>query len=594
MLRACHSYGFCLLLTVAALGRTAAAQAPDSLAPQPPVTWTLLVDGKLEAWPGREWLSLDSVEVAARAVLAAYRQAGFYFAHLDSLQVEEAGPMARLYLTRGPEVPVGRIRLEGISALDSTLLLRQMDTRKGRRLDPDQLQADIAYLLTQYERAGFALAQVQVAAIDLLPGAPPALDLTIRVQEGRPLVFARVEVVGAQRTRPGYVRRLADLQPGRPLPALNEVQHRLEETELFAEVGEPALLIENDTSAVLRIPLREASPGTFDLVLGYLPPPSGGGSGSVVGNGHLLLRNLFGGGRVIALRLHRLPGQVSSAEARLADPFLLGTPLGAEARFDGVQQDSTYGKQAYSGELSYRFEGGLTAFTTLSREVTRPGQAGQQLVGLPARQLVPRAEALFAGLGLRFQRLDRSVNPRRGVVLQTNYERGRKERAARVVVGADTTGERTLLRQERLRTRARVFVPTFRRQVFAFGGDASLLLSDSYDQSDLFRFGGATSLRGYDEDRFLGRFVTRLFTEYRYQLDRRSYAFAFFDLGYVERPEVAARSGAELNALNGFYPGYGFGVQYDTPLGLVNASYALSPEVGPASGRIHVGLSVGL
>ncbi|WP_251980943.1 BamA/TamA family outer membrane protein, partial [Salinibacter ruber] len=78
--------------------------------------------------------------------------------------------------------------------------------------------------------------------------------------------------------------------------------------------------------------------------------------------------------------------------------------------------------------------------------------------------------------------------------------------------------------------------------------------------------------------------------EYRLQLDRASYAHAFFDLGYVERPALGATT-----ATQGWHPGYGLGMRLRTALGRISASYALNPQVqSPANGRVHLGLSVGL
>lgn len=290
----------------------------------------------------------------------------------------------------------------------------------------------------------------------------------------------------------------------------------------------------------------------------------------------------------MALQLNRLPGQVSSVDVHVADPYLLGWPLSAEGRFEGRQQDSTYNKQRYRAELGYRFVEGLHAFGTVTREVTRPGQGGIRLVG--GAQRVPQAEALFAGLGVRYRQVDRSINPRRGLYVETNFERGEKERVARTVTAEqDTVQETTQLSQERLEASGRAFIPVLLRQVFVLGGEASALLSDAFDQSDLFRFGGATSLRGYDEERFLGNFVARLLTEYRYQLDRTSYAFVFFDLGYVETPELV-----DQPATRGFHPGYGIGIQMGTNVGLINFSFASNTEDGPTSIRAHFGLSLGL
>ncbi|MFQ5572421.1 MAG: BamA/TamA family outer membrane protein, partial [Rhodothermales bacterium] len=300
---------------------------------------------------------------------------------------------------------------------------------------------------------------------------------------------------------------------------------------------------------------------------------------------------------LFSLRLNRLPGQVSSVEVRAADPFIMGLPLRAEGRFDGIQQDSTYGKQGYGLEVGYRLGGGLQIFGTINREVTRPGQGGIRLVD--GRQRIARAAAFFAGLGVRIQRLDRRINPRRGFLVETNFEQGRKERTARVVrreaeAAPDTTIERLLLRQERLQAEGRLYLPLFTRQVLVVGGEVSVLLSDQYDLSDLFRFGGATSLRGYNEEQFKGRFVTRVFTEYRFQIDRSSYAFLFFDLGYHEQPEIVDPDAANvLPQVQGVHPGYGVGFQIGTDLGLINVSLAANPD-DPTGIRAHLGLSIGL
>ena len=574
----------------------------DSLVePASPAQWTLLLDGRPASWPLKEAYLADSVDAAARDVLAAVQREGYYYARLDSATIDtmQRPTAARLYLTSGPEVQVGVVQIVGAQALDSLALRRGMDTRPGRPLSPLSLEADLDHLLARYERAGFPLAQVYVEDVALSSTDPPTLRLRLRVEEGRALRLGRIEVEGdpagrgqAVRTRPSYLARLVGLRAGRPLVGYDtdEIRRRLEETGFFRAVAPPTLLVDEAGEAVLRFRLDEEPPGTFDLLLGLLPPARPGESISFIGSGHLVLRNLFGSGREVALELNRLPGQVSRLEARAADPYVLGLPFHVEAAFEGLQQDSTFGKQQYRLEAGYRFGGGLGVFTTLSREVTRPGQNGARLPPQQQRQRIAYADAWFAGFGVRFSRLDRAVNPRRGLFFETNLEQGRKERSARVAaLGSDTTFQRALLRQERLSARLRVYLPTLPRQALVVGGDAALLRSSEYDESDLFRFGGASSLRGYDEDRFLGRFVSRSLVEYRYSLDRLSYAYGFIDVGYVETPE-----GVGLAAQRGFHPGYGFGIQFSTEIGLVNASYAVSPEGGLTAGRVHVGLSFGL
>lgn len=568
---------YCILALIG--GMPVAAQPADSTS----MLWRLVVDGDEQAWPLGRTMPADSLDAVASGILHRVQRDGYYFASVDSARVEPA--TATLFVTRGPRIEVAEVRLDGVAALDAERLQSRMQTQPGRVLDPDVLRADVDDLLTAYERAGYPLAQAELET-GITGSEPPGLRVTVRVKEGETLVLSGVELVPAGRTDPDFVARQTGLVPGEWLGAFEpeRIRRDLEETQLFEEVGTPELALGTD-GATVRVPVTEAPPGSFDLVFGYLPPDGAGGSGSVVGNGSLVLRNLFGRGRTLALQLVRNPGLVSSLDVRLADPFVLGLPLRLEAQFSGYQQDSTFQRQRYGLEAGYRLAPGLLALVTASREFVDAGIAGATLVD--GRQRIPEADAWFAGAGLRYSRLDQRINPRRGLAVATTLEQGVKRRD----LGADTADVAAPVNvsQQRLLAEARLFLPTLRRQVLALGVDAAFLLGDVYDDSDLFRYGGATSLRGYEEEQFRGNIVGRLLVEYRYQIDRTSYAFLFSDVGYIERPETPGVAGDRL-----FRPGFGFGIQYRTPLGLVAVSYALNPDDGPTRGKVHVGLSFGL
>lgn len=573
--------------SVSAIAQTA---PPDSAAPS--VEWTLVVDGEPSDWPiDQPAAPLDSMRAVARRVVRPFQEDGYYRAQVDSAVVDSMANTARLYVRRGPRIRIGQIRIRGAELLPAENLREEMETTVGKTLDPARLEADLDAIVARYEEAGYPLAQVHVAETALMPGNPPELRLVLRVDEGTALRLDRIEVPDGVRTAPSFLARVAEVGIDQPMGAydLQAIQRRVEATGLFRQVDTPEVRVTEDGAAILHLPVTEKPPGTFDLVLGYLPPRGSQQEGQLVGSGQLSLRNLFGGGRGMRLELDRRPGQVSQVDVQAADPYLFGWPVRLELQFEGEQRDSTYGKQAYHVGVGYELPDGLGLAGTLTREVTRPGQAGTRLQG--GEQRIPRATAWFAGLSVRYQNLDHATNPRRGFALKTSLEQGRKARVGRrVTAEADTVLARETIRQERLRLTSRAFVPTLERQVLALGLDAALLRSSTYDRSDLFRIGGANSLRGYDEDRFLGRAVGRILVEYRYQVDPESYAYAFGDLGFVETPELD-----NLSERRTWHPGYGIGVQMDTRLGLVNASYALSPDdLSPANGRVHLGLSVGL
>lgn len=554
--------------------------------------WELFVDGEVyddSLLTGQPFL--DANDVPAN-LLEELRESGHYFARIDSIKVDTSNvPVVfRLYARRGPLVRVGEITITGIAVFSEEEILREMETRRGEVLNTRKLESDLESIARRYERAGYPLAEVSVDRIDANASDPYTLDLDFSVREGVRPKLSRIDLKGAKRTRSDFALRLANLQKNLPLTLFDPeaIRDRLLESGLFTQVGFPELVVESDSGVVVSVEVIEAPPGSFDLVLGYQPPRSAGAASGIVGNGHLLMQNVFGGGRQISIRLNRLPGQVSSLDLHVSDPFVFKTPIRLDGSFNGYQQDSLYAKQAFSGEAGYKFRSGMEVFVTLTSETTRPGGAGVDLRN--GRQVIPRSQATFAGLGLRYQRIDDRVNPRKGLAARIDFEQGRKNRSERsVTADSDTAMTYSRLRQSRVKTDVMVFFPTFSRQVLVLGGQLSLLVSDSYDRADLFRFGGALSLRGYDEDQFVGRVTARSLVEYRYQMDRSSYGYLFTDLGYYNTPTLPGVESAE-----DWLSGFGLGIQFSTGVGLINASYAMSPQDGPTNGRVHVGLSFGL
>ncbi|GAB5521577.1 MAG: BamA/TamA family outer membrane protein [Rhodothermales bacterium] len=573
--------GACTLLFGRGFEAMAQDAAPTSSASH---MWTVVVDGRTEAADLRPTLTADSLATAASLVLERWHREGYLLAQIDSLRAApDVTDRTYIYLHAGPAVRVANVTFEGSPALDLDALRPQLATRPGRRFEAATLEDDLAYLLRTFDAAGYPLASVQVSGFELTAADPPELRLTLRLDAGGTLNIGQVQLDGAERSQVGYVRRITGIRPGRSVATVDPqtITQRLMETGFYREVGAVQLAQQADGAALVTIPLVEEPPGIFDLVFGLLPAGEGGGV-NFVGSGHLELRNMLGGGRIVGLKLDRLPGQRSELDVRARDPFVLGSPVLAEVSFRGTQEDSTFQQQHYGAEVGLRIGDGLEALASIQRERTTPG-------GTPGLSNVPRSSTQFVGLGMRYRKMDQPFNPRRGLSAEVRFERGRKSRTVSTLQDGQTVREQQSLRQERLTARVRSYVPTLRRQVGVLGLDGRALGSNVYDLSDLFRFGGAQTLRGYDEQRFLGRFVARGLAEYRYQLDRLSYAYAFFDIGYVVRPAFD-----EQPEQSGWYPGYGFGIQFSTGVGVVNASYAINTEEGPTSGRVHVGLSFGL
>ena len=506
------------------------------------------------------------------ALLDSLAAEGFLLARVDSLRADTA------FVHRGAGAAVRRVEVVGASVLDDPA--RGWRTRPGRPFRRRALERDLAALAGRYARLGHVGARL-VPQVDVAEGGR-AVDVTVRIDEGAASPVTGVELAGARGRSRSFATRRAGL--GGPTPASQidpeGVRARLEATGLYAEVGTPVLALDADGGLLLQVPVVEAPPGAFDVVLGYLPP-GGASGGGVVGRGRVDLRNPFGGGRTATAVLERTPGLASALALDLADPYLFGSPFGAALSFAGASRDSTLARQRLAADVSYAFDPALELVASVASESVRPGTFGAAVVD--GRPRVRRTDELLVGVGLRLTRLDRPRNPRRGVSLGVLLEQGRRAR--------DAFGPSA---RRRLGVRARLYAPTRARQALVLGLDATVTQQRvgpdaGVDEGDLVRFGGADSFRGYDEQALLARSYGRAVAEYRLLFDRASFAFAFLDAGALDRPAVPG-VGAETRALLG----YGAGLRVQTGLGLATVTYALNPDLSPGRGKVHVGLTVGL
>ncbi len=545
----------------------------------------LFLDGDLQEWPFR---SMNKFAGLSDSLLTQLHRKGYLFASLESESVGKESEQLQLKFVSGKRVSIGDIRLKGLTIFPRDEVLTWFNTESGNLFDQNVLGDDFDELLRRLDLAGRVLAKVILEDASLKrQGEDWIVDLSIKIDEGRSLDLADIEIIGGSRTRPSYIAKVLGYKFDKPIESFSpgEIERRLMETKAFRTVDNVGLSIDENEEAILKIKAVEEPPGVFDVILGYLPPASGSGSGSIVGNVNVQLLHVLGAGRAFGFKMDRLPGSVSRLDVEASDPYLAGTPVRLAVGFKGFQQDSTYSTTKYRLETGYRLVSGVESFVSLSREISSPSPIVQSDV--------QNAKTLFLGIGFSFNRLDFPLAPRSGFELMSNIEQGRKVRSLNRP--SDSGGVEffdDVVRQTRLTLYSRYYRPFRRRHVLALGLEGQALQSREYDQSDLFRLGGANSLRGYSEEQYRGNISARLLTEWRYLLERTSYFFVFSDLGFVSIPETGAVPD-ESEVTQEILPGYGFGMVFGTAAGLFSVSLALNPDEGLGS-KVHLGISLGL
>jgi outer membrane protein assembly factor BamA len=515
-------------------------------------------------------------------IVRGYVAEGYLFARVDSASFVPTGDSSEadlsIWIDEGKPAFVSSIRIAGTKGVSERELLDLLETAKGKRFYPGVLERDIQTVLRRYEDFGYLLARVVIQDVAFQDEREQVLSSVIlSVDEGARVRLSDFRIEGNTSTKADVILREARWKPGAIFQENQpeRIKRRLEKLQLFSSVSMPELYLDPDGTAGLLVKVREGNPNRFDGVVGYVPSAGPGNSGYVTGLLNLEFRNILGTGRKLSTRWYRENQASQEVELRYLEPWVATYPVNLEGDFFQRKQDSTYVLRRYEISAHLMATEDLTVALSYRHEDVFPTQGFGVLY-------VDESSTASVGVSISYDSRDDPVTPTEGIRYLTEYFTGTK-----ATTKSSLSGEAGRTTTQRLALDVQYFLSSLHRQVVA----ASMHLRDfrcgKIEVSDLFRLGGAATLRGYREAQFFGSRLAWSNLEYRLLVAPRSYVFGFLDAGYIfspARPE-SGLIGSEQTKL-----GYGVGVRLDSPLGLLGVSLAFGQGDTFSTAKLHVQL----
>lgn len=568
--------------------RPSAAQAVQQ---PPPVvrSWEIVgnqaVPGdSIRSWvmlrPGSAWTSTVHQADLDR-IRSRYRAEGFLEAKILADEVrpttDSTAVDVSITLQENRRAVVGLVRITGTGTIEEAEVRSALGLITGEAFSVASFEEGIRQILRSYERNGLPLAKAAITEFDLQErDGNLAVDVTIAIEEGPEALVTGAKVSGNERTREEVITRELRLGHGRPfdpdLPA--RVRRTLERLDIFSSVSEPEYYVQPDGSLGLAISIREGNTNRFDGAVGYVPAAVEGQTGTVTGLLEFGFKNLFGTGRRLDARWRRIDRMSQDLALRYKEPWLFGLPVSAAGSFAQRKQDSSYVQRGFDliAELMITDEFSLAlSFATTS---VVPGQ-----LATPA---VTKNSSTGFALSVLYDSRDRPIASTGGALFQTSYERGSKRIEAGPLSPLAASESR-----DRITADVEAYFLIRRPHVIAVAAHGRDIRTGALEVSDLYRLGGARTLRGYGEDQFMGSRVVWTNLEYRFLAGNRSYLYGFFDWGYVA---VLAGDSSPLDESELRPYGYGAGLLVETILGIVDVSIAAGEDDTFSTAKFHLRL----
>ena len=563
----------------------------------------------LFGWQEEKPYSREEVIEGFERIIAGYRDEGYIFAETSSNitvisgtgQINGETPVSiTAEIVEGEPLRTGTLTLSGNQRFSVDEIRDQLGMKEGNLFTQVALEQGIERIQTLYSEHGYPKVEIEPKNIRLLPETG-IINFELDIREGTQVRIGEVKVSGLKKTKTQVVLREIHVKPNDNFKQrdIDTSYRRLRNLGYFYQVN-PNVLEAGETEDRINFHARvtEARTGQLNGVVGYAPPDSDTDAApQLTGVFEARETNLLGTGRQV--NFYWKSGLLKILRLGYAEPWILGKPLTMGIEYGQLKQRNLdRGQlQGFSDNapetVSEEQSGSISATTNFGRifegimtlgykrinvpnvgppSVTTPTLDFQTPIFSDPRATSPTEPTPY--IGTKYSVTVRLTRDTRDYFL--NPTRGRRDSIAVEVSRSDFRLRKAWLSLQQ-------YFPTWRKQTIAVELHGAAAWGVNIPPTELFYLGGATTLRGYDEDWFSGPRRVYANLEYRFLVGPDSQIFVFTDLGAVTLIETPS-------VFDTLRVGYGFGARLESRGGILRINYGLAAGESLLRGKIHVNL----
>ncbi len=538
------------------------------------LSWINLPTGS----PGLEGI-IDTVK---ERIGKGLKENGYFNFNFENISISHSSDSSSITINvlvqEGEPTYINEIYLENLSDSELSDIGNNFDYLKGQVYSKFDLEYSINEVLNYFENIGYPFVSVLINSLYFFQDSAGMnmTDIYLRINKESKTKIDSLEISGNTKTKDYVIIRNLRLEEGTLYSQENidEIPKKLNRLRFFLPVETPKFYYNNENKGVLQIKVAEKETNNFDGIIGYVPGRTDKEKGYLTGFVNISLRNLFGTERGFAFKWLQEARNSQELEIKYFEPWIFNYPFNLQFSLFQRKQDTTYVSRKLSGALEYLATENISIAFLVQNESTIPSE------GTVSDLIIRNSSSINTGLNLSIDTRDDVYAPTEGFYLISTYIYSSKN-----FKGSTDFGNKISL--QKLEFDFTFFYELFQRQVGAIKLNLREIRGNFTEISDLYRFGGTNTLRGYRENQFVGNRLFWSNLEYRYLLTNRSYIFLFFDSGYYLQNESPEN---KIPRLTDFLTGYGLGLSIETPLGVIGVSYALAEGSSLGEGLIHFGL----
>ena len=302
--------------------------------------------------------------------------------------------------------------------------------------------------------------------------------------------------------------------------------------DFVREKKEPEVLFKKD-STHLYLFLEKSETSSFDGIINFASKENEEGL-LLNGNLDLKLNNILNTGEKFELFWNKVAQEKSEFKITSAIPYIFNTPLSIALGFNLYRQDSTFINTRFNLNNHYELN------TRSKASISYSSEKSSYLL-TTAENNFDSYSNYFIGIGYQLKSLSDTYLFKNNYSIALSSKLGKRKNEI-----SDQT-------QVQLEVLAFLNIQTNKKSYIHIKSESKLLSSENYLINELYRIGGANSIRGVNEQSIFTNTYSFASIEFRYLTSTTAYLYSITDIGYYKNSITD-----KLNNAYGLGGGYRF------------------------------------
>lgn len=500
-----------------------------------------------------------------------FKEKGFAEANIDSIQL--IGDSAFAYLHLGPNYSWSELSFDSIPHELISSFYSKVKNIEDKPFNVEDSKKISSAIVSHYENNGYPFAKVEIDSI---------LFNDFKVKENMTLIkgpFIKIDSIsikGDLTVNPYIIYRVTDIKPKSIYSEkkVRSIEYNLQSEPYLKSAKSPEFYFSKNKN-ILFLYLDKKKSNRFSGIIGFQNDPETDKL-IVTGDLSLGLNNVFKQGEWMNLNWNRFQNASQKLNINVGFPYVFKSPIGIAGSLDLFKQDSTFIDVQIEGSLLFSINRNSRAQLSISSR-----QSNNLSSTTANSNELANVSMINYALGYDQNNLDYRVNPRKGFASFSKFTISNKS-INNQVEGDSITSDPI---QYQAIINLQLFIPTFSKQTVALMAKAGAIFNEHVFQNEMFRLGGLSTIRGFNEESIYASQYGVGTIEYRYIYEKNANIRLFSDFGMIKNQGFSDDYE--------FIVGFGIGASLQTKAGIFNIDYAMGKQnqqqLKLSDTKVHIG-----